>query len=67
MLDKKSVEWRNRVNSVWVSNHDVPLIGECYKNGAIAGEFMVRRTIRKYPKSYKTISDATSIWQSIII
>jgi len=44
-LNRASRKWKQRASGVWLSNHDVPVVAECYKDGVSASQFLVRRSI----------------------
>lgn len=57
LLDRRSSIWSSRGASVWVSNHDVPLIDECYSRKADKQVFMVPRTISTSTNNRKPVPE----------
>jgi DNA adenine methylase len=47
LLDERCLYLSKGGCDVWVSNHDVNILGECYKNASTTWKFMVTRTISR--------------------
>ncbi len=56
-LNKKSHGWAQKVGGVWLSNHAVPLIDECYSLHKERDEFMVPRTVSRAAKNRKPVKE----------
>ena len=56
-LDKKSCFWSKGTGGVWVSNHSVPLIEDCYPKHLSSRTFLVNRTIAGRVNSDKSVME----------
>lgn len=56
-LDKKARFWAQGCGSVWISNHAVPALQECYPSAKEVHSFMVTRTISQKIDNRKPVEE----------
>lgn len=56
-LDARAKFWAEQCSSVWVSNHSVPVLAECYPSASQTHSFMVTRTISQNISNRKPVKE----------